>query len=221
MGRVKDSIREFIEPFRVMLFSMKWRKINSHNRTYPGNRFPINKVTVGKETYGQLNVFDYNDINAGSLKIGNYCSIAKTVFFLISGNHEYRTFSTYPFQRVFFKENYNGSKGNIIIEDDVWIGERVTVLSGVTIHKGALVAAGAVVVSDVPSYAIVGGVPAKVIKYRFDKKVINELQKIDYSTIDLQFIEQHATELRQIIENENDTHWLDAVKKDNVLRIFH
>ena len=151
------AIRELFEPLRIAFFSFKWKKKNEHNRTFPGNRFPIEKVTVGKETYGKLNVYDYNDKNSGILKIGNYCSIARTVMFLLSGNHEYRTFSTFPFQRLFFNENYNGSKGDIIVGDDVWIGENVTVLSGVTIGQGALIAAGAVVACDIPPYAIGGG----------------------------------------------------------------
>ncbi|WP_287284520.1 CatB-related O-acetyltransferase [Treponema sp.] len=71
-------------------------------------------------------------------------------------------------------------KGLITIGNDVWIGGNVIVQRGVTIGDGAIVAAGAVVTKDVPPYAIVGGVPAKVIKYRFDKKIINTLLKIKW-----------------------------------------
>ena len=63
----------------------------------------------------------------------------------------------------------------MIIGDDVWIGMDATILSGVTIGQGAVIAAGSVVVKDIPPYAIVGGNPAKVIKYRFDEKTINSL----------------------------------------------
>ena len=58
-------------------------------------------------------------------------------------------------------------KGDIIVEDDVWIGYGAVIMSGVTIKQGAVIAAGSVVVKDVPAYSIVGGAPAKIIKYRF------------------------------------------------------
>ncbi|HVF68967.1 MAG TPA: DapH/DapD/GlmU-related protein [Xanthomonadales bacterium] len=71
----------------------------------------------------------------------------------------------------------------IVIEDDVWIGARVTVLGGVTIGRGAIIAAGAVVSRDVEPYSIVGGVPAKLIKFRFDKKTIREASKLNFKNL--------------------------------------
>lgn len=79
------------------------------------------------------------------------------------------------------KEWETQAKGNIIVNDDVWIGDSALILSGVEIGQGAVIAAGAVVTEDVPPYAVVGGVPAKVIKYRFRDDVIKELVKIDYA----------------------------------------
>ena len=99
-------------------------------------------------------------------------------------------------------------KGDIIVEDDVWIGCRVTVLSGVHIGQGAVVAAGALVTKDVPPYAIVGGVPAKVIKYRFEPEMIEELLKIDYSRVDRSMIQAHADELYQKLETKEQLSWL-------------
>lgn len=75
------------------------------------------------------------------------------------------------------------SKGSIVIKDDVWVGANSLILSGVTIGQGAVVAAGSVVTKDVPPYAIVGGNPAKIIRYRFEEKIIKKLLKIDYSKI--------------------------------------
>jgi acetyltransferase-like isoleucine patch superfamily enzyme len=70
------------------------------------------------------------------------------------------------------------TKGDIIIENDVWIGAKSTILSGVKLYNGSVVGAGSIVTKDVPPYSIVAGNPAKVIKYRFTQKVIDQLQKI-------------------------------------------
>jgi acetyltransferase-like isoleucine patch superfamily enzyme len=176
--------KHIFEPLRLAYFGIKWRKANRHNRTFAGNRFDINKVCIGKETYGYINVLSNNDANAGNLKIGNYCSIARTALFLTSGNHNYHTLSTYPFKQLFFKKNNCGSKGDIIIEDDVWIGENVTVLSGSHIGQGAVIAANALVSGQIAPYAIVGGVPAKLIKFRFSSDVIQKLNEVNYEKID-------------------------------------
>lgn len=80
-----------------------------------------------------------------------------------------------------------------MIKDDVWIGAQATIMSGVTIGQGAVIGAKALVTKDVPPYAIVGGVPAKVIKYRFEKEIIDELLKIDFSKLDYKVIKEHIT----------------------------
>lgn len=80
------------------------------------------------------------------------------------------------------------SKGDIIVDDDVWIGYGATILYGVHISQGAIIAVGAVVTKDIPPYAIVGGVPANILKYRFSKEIIQELLKINYEHLKLQII---------------------------------
>ena len=91
----------------------------------------------------------------------------------------------------FFNIDEATSKGKIEISDDVWIGTNALILSGVHIGKGAVVAAGSVVTKDVPPFAIVGGVPAKVIKYRFPDDIIACLMKCDYSNISDDMIKEH------------------------------
>ena len=100
------------------------------------------------------------------------------------------------------------SKGDIIIDDDVWIGYGATILSGVHISQGAVVAACAVVTKDVPPYAIVGGVPAKVIKYRFEPEMIEELMKVDYSKLTKEQIEQHIDELYAGLKDKKQLDWM-------------
>ena len=81
--------------------------------------------------------------------------------------------------RLFGEEREAGSKGNIVIKDDVWIGQNAIICSGVTVGQGAVVAAGAIVTKNVEPYAIVAGNPAKVIKYRFEKELRESLINID------------------------------------------
>lgn len=94
----------------------------------------------------------------GYIKIGNYVHTGANVMFL-AFNHGFYT-TEIPTK----EQDYMDAP--IVVEDDVWIGGGSIILSGVTIEKGAIVAAGAVVNKDVPPYAIIGGVPAKVLKYR-------------------------------------------------------
>ena len=77
------------------------------------------------------------------------------------------------------------TKGKIIVKDDVWIGMSVLILSGITIGQGAVIAAGSVVTKDVPPYAIVGGNPAKILKYRFSSEIIEKVKNVDLSKIKL------------------------------------
>lgn len=112
------------------------------------------------------------------LYIGNYVCIGAETVILMGGNNTHRNdwFSNYPFmERI--KESYQ-SKGDTIIEDGVWIGMRSQIMPGVRLGEGCVIAAGSVVVKDVEPYTIVGGNPAKFIKYRFDEKIIRELLKL-------------------------------------------
>lgn len=170
---------------RRILYAKKmhaWRKKNSHNETLVSEYCPIECVTVGKETYGMLNVHWYGQ-KEERLMIGNYCSIAGEVHFVLGGEHSYKRVSNFPFPELIYHMEYDGvCKGQIIVEDDVWIGFGVTILSGVKLGRGCVVGAGSVVTKNVPPYAIYAG--NRIIKYRFSKEIIEKLMKVDFDTIE-------------------------------------
>lgn len=193
---------------RFSIYFIKWRKKNGHNQTAIKNTFNQNLVSVGNYTYGSLYVKHYGSDNE-FLSIGSFCSIAEKVNFILGGNHVYENVLTYPIRANIMNQGYEAtSNGPIIIKDDVWIGFGATILSGVHIGQGAVVAAGAVVTKDVPPYAIVGGVPAKVIKYRFSQEIVNELLKIDYSKMTKEIISQHICELYTKVESLDQLRWI-------------
>lgn len=193
--------------FSLYIFRKNWRIKQKNNSTYAINEFDPELVRVGDYTYGGLKI--YNDTDA-MLRVGYFCSIAENVTFLLGHDHHVDTISTFPFgQRLdLTMKNDAQTKGDIIIDDDVWIGYGATILSGVHIGQGAVVAAGAVVTSDVPPYAIVGGVPARILKYRFSPELIEELLKVDYSKLKKEDIEKHIDELYVELKDKRQLDWM-------------
>lgn len=200
-------LQRIIAIYKLYKAKKKWRLENQHNQTAMGQWFDYKRVHVGNDTYGQLNVINHSE--TCELHIGHFCSVAPEVLFVVCGEHATDRISTYPFKVRYGGIKYEAvSKGNIVIGDDVWIGVRSTILSGVTVGQGAVIAAGSVVTKDVPPYAVVGGVPAKIIKYRFDRELIEELIKIDYSKFDGNMIRNHEEELYQKLNNKAQLWWL-------------
>ena len=179
-----------------------WKRANRHNRTAPVNVFDHAKVRVGKGTYGGIEAFFFGAADE-RIEIGNYVSIGPHVTFLAGGEHRLDGVSTYPFLAYGAGEVEAVSKGSIVVKDDVWIGLGAKILSGVTIGQGAVIAAGAVVVKDVPPYAIVGGVPAKLIRWRFSETVRNKLAAIDWSQMTLAKAVAARAALQQPVTESN------------------
>jgi virginiamycin A acetyltransferase len=127
------------------------------------------------------------------LIIGKFCALARGVKFIMNGaNHKLDGFSTYPFQifgngweKVDPQPEELPYKGNTVIGNDVWIGYETVIMPGVQVGDGAIIAAKSVVVSDVPSYTIFGGNPAKFIRQRFDDEVIRSLLEIAWWNWDI------------------------------------
>lgn len=198
----------------VLLCNRKWRKQNKHNKTGAGTVFDTNLVTVGNYSYGTLNVYAVN--KNSRLKIGSCCSIAPEVIFLLSTDHKVNSMSTFPFNAICSGGKIEAiSKGDIIIEDDVWIGYGAKIMSGVTVGQGAVIAAGTVVTKNVPPYAIVGGVPGKIIKYRFSEELISELIKIDYSKFDDYMIRKHLSDFEKELVCAEQINWCPKKREDS------
>ncbi len=145
--------------------------------------------------------------------IGQFCSIARNVM-IGAHNHPTNWLSSNPFQysnkfknfQMKNKYKFDNSQPTII-GNDVWIGTNVVIISGVKIGDGAIIAANAVVTRDVPPYAIVGGLPAKIIKYRFDKETIADL-------ISLKWWELSDNDIRKLPFNDI-TKCIQQLKQEN------
>lgn len=135
------------------------------------------------------NVLYHYPINGDKLIIGKFCSIACGVKFIFtSANHTMRSLSTYPFP-LFYEEwgldkrqvaSAWDKKGDTVIGNDVWIGYEAVILSGVHIGDGAIIGTRAVVTKDVAPYSIVGGVPAKEIRKRYDEATVSKLMQLQW-----------------------------------------
>ena len=206
--RIKELYVDMKIRILTVINKVKWLIKNPHNKTSIDNLVNINCIHVGDNTYGTIHaITSRNDV---CLNIGSFCSIAEDVKFIVSSDHPLSYFSTYPFKTLFLNEPFEAiSKGDIILDDDVWIGFGATIMSGVHIKQGAVVAAGSVVTKDVPPYAIVGGVPAKIIRYRFSEDIIKEMLKIDYKKINPNFIR------RNINDFYAEIHSLEQVEEFN------
>ena len=195
-----------------MISSWKiYPRSQGHSTVYLKNIITSPMIEVGEYTiyddfvndprdFERNNVlYHYPECNNDKLKIGKFCSIACGAKFLFNAaNHTINSLSTYPFP-IFFEEwNLDtdttsiakawDNKGDIIIGNDVWIGYEAVILAGVTIGDGAIIASRAVVTKDVPPYTIVGRVPAKIIKKRFDERTIDKLIELrwwDWSKEDI------------------------------------
>jgi acetyltransferase-like isoleucine patch superfamily enzyme len=142
-------------------------------------------VRVGRFSYGIdiKSIFQWNE--GATLDIGAFCSIARGVTFFLGGNHRPDWATTYPFGHIFQEEfgtavppGHPATNGGITVGNDVWIGDRATIMSGVTIGDGAVIAANAHVVKNVGPYEIWGGNPAQKIRSRLSEDVVEQLLKI-------------------------------------------
>ncbi|EGQ7964052.1 CatB-related O-acetyltransferase [Vibrio vulnificus] len=183
----KRRVKNILNPIHLLiLILLKRTAKDKYGKFKEGYRYISEKhfgFTVGKYSTGYEQFWNKPRLIES---IGAFCNISADNVHIAGGNHPLSTVSTHAF---FFHDKYRfisknqsidgyANNGRIIIGNDVWIGANVSILPGVKIGDGAVLAAGAVVNKDVPPYAIVGGVPARIIKYRFDEETIVALLEL-------------------------------------------
>ena len=153
----------------------------------------------------EKNVKYHFDFTGDQLIIGKFCMIASDVKFIMNGaNHLSNAISTYPF--AVFGNGWESAmegktypnKGNIEIGNDVWIGYNATIMAGVKIGDGAIIATNSTVVSDVEPYTIVGGNPAREIKKRFSPEIVERLLKLQWWNWDIEKITKNVQNLTDL-----------------------
>lgn len=152
---------------------------------------------VGRGTYGSPKVKHWNEKAKPTLKVGAWCAFAEGVTIFLGGEHNTNWISSYPFCSFdpVLREATPGhpkTKGDVIIGNDVWMGDHCTIMSGVTIGDGAVVGAHAVVAKDVDPYSIVVGNPASHIRYRHSHAEIAYLLELKWWDWDMDKIEEVA-----------------------------
>jgi virginiamycin A acetyltransferase len=168
------------------------------------------QIDIGKNTslWGP-NIHVLSEIEP--ITIGNFCSIARDVT-IQEYFHDHKKLSTYFIGRNVFGEPIQKevrSKGPITIGSDVWIGTGAQIMSGVTVGHGAVLGANTTITKDVPPYAIVAGVPGRVIGYRFSDEIIAKLLKIQWWNWDNNKIKQH----QELFESELTISMLDNIQQ--------
>lgn len=166
------------------------------------------QIELGRFTYGfsSVKLLSYDSVDT-KLKIGSFCSLGLNLTILTSGEHPTKYISTYPFGHPKFVEKIGGdsncwksfSKGDVEIGNDVWVGFGVTILSGVNIGSGSVIAANSTVTKNVEPYSVVGGNPARLIRKRFDDKVIDLLLILKWWELELKDIKEISITLSKTI----------------------
>jgi hypothetical protein len=160
----------------------------------------VHQTKVGLYSTG---FFDRWRVNPGTV-VGRYCSMGASSR-IISANHPVEKFSTHPFfylPEFGFVEKKPDSPRRQIIEDDVWIGHGVIITPGCkVIGRGSVIGAGAIVTKDVPRYAIVGGTPAQLIRYRFAPEIIEAIEATKWWLLDKEELQDALRDCPEFLES--------------------
>lgn len=190
--RIEKSKYHIIVSFLFFKLKIRTKQRQDNNSVEIIELPKIKLKNIGKQSYGCEDIY----ITSPNTSIGAFCSIGPRVI-LGHGEHPVNYLSTSPyfyFDELAYKKQTNVSHPEywnlqpINIGNDVWIGDGVFVKNGITVGDGAIIGARSVVTKDIPPYAIVVGCPAKIIRYRFDEKTIEELLKLRWWDLDDEII---------------------------------
>jgi len=150
----------------MMVYRLRFKQCGKNVVFNPFDRFSFQRITLGNDVY----IGPGASISSAhsTIRIGSKVMMGPNVIF-VGGNHNTELVGEYMYD---IKKKEAHHDRDITVKDDVWIGNRAMIMSGVTLNEGCIVAAGAVVTKNVPSYSVVGGIPAKVIKMRFEKEIL-------------------------------------------------
>ena len=173
------------------------------------------QVNNGLEFTAMDNIMHYN------LQVGKFNSLGEGIECMFGRNHNYKSISTGAVELLLNSRDVPkgndlirfNQKGSIVIQNDVWLGDNVSLMPGIIIRNGAVIAKNSHVVSDVPPFAIVGGNPARVIGYRFQKEQIDMLQTISWWDWDVQRIVDNASYFTEDISKFCDAFY-DGAKQE-------
>ena len=200
-------------PGKISDFSTISIKFPQYRDPFPFLQIDRDSYIVGIEIQSGINF----DIERGGhcVQIGKYCSLAEKITLLIDINHDYK--SVIQGCPSFIENNSNSQykisrKCSVLLQNDVWVGHGVTIMGGVSIHNGAVIGADSLVTKDVPEFAIVGGVPAQVIGYRFSEKQREELIKIAWWNWDLDKLHKFKDDFALTVDEFIAKHIQSAVE---------
>lgn len=162
--KISQLISRIYRGAQIIMFRTSWRSAGRHVRFFPGDSyFHYQNISLGDDVYiGPRAMFVSSE---STITIGDKVMFGPGVT-ITTGDHNYGE------PGIFIKDNHKKLKDNdqpVVIGDDAWIGSNAIILKGITIGRGAIVAAGGLVTKDVPAYTIVAGAPARVVKQRFSR----------------------------------------------------
>ena len=212
MNKLYKNIWRLFERYKLSKKNVKFIGMAHFNQNtfFAGNNKIGEKSSVSNSSIGRFTYMGRNN-NFNNVEIGAFCSIGSNIT-IVSATHPSTDFvSTHPafysatcqagitfVDEDKFEERLHINGKKLIIGNDVWIGHHATILGGIKIGDGAIIGTRALVTKDVPPYAIVGGVPARIIRYRFTNEQIKMLEVIKWWDKDDDWLKTHIQQFRSI-----------------------
>ena len=188
--------------------------INLQNKEFPIISADIDSYIVSGKILSGINLC--SEMGIHNIQLGRFNACSNNIMFMVDANHDYKSVHQGTIQNIPLGNHTNvNRKGQIIIENNCWVGYGATINAGVTIHDGAVVGANAMVTKDVPPFAIVAGNPAKIVGYRFSQEIIEKLLTIRWWDWSKEEIVARAEDICADVEKFIDKYYVPPVKKEN------